>query len=71
MFIGKVTTPGGVTMSLLFAVPPARRRTVMSLALECDALIWNVAGVPSDTTALIDWILSVGATNGVAGGAEP
>ena len=32
----------------------------MSVALDSDAVIRNVAGVPSDTTAFVDWILSTG-----------
>ena len=65
MFIGSVTEVGGVTMSLLVAVPPEFRFTVMSLPLADDAVITNVAGVPSETTAFTDWILRVGPTNGV------
>src|SRR5204863_965601 len=65
VFIGRTTDRGGVTMSLLLAVPPAVRLTVMSVALECDAVTTNVAGVPSETTALTDWILMTGAANAV------
>ncbi len=71
MFIGSVTDVGGATMSLLFAVPPDDRFTVMSVALDADAVIRKVAGVPSDTTAFVDWILSTGTASGVTVASSP
>jgi hypothetical protein len=57
---GRTTEEGGTTMSLLSAVPPDMRLTVMSLALAAVAVITNAAGVPSETSASTDWIESVG-----------
>ena len=60
VFAASVTVDGGVTMSLLVAVPPRGGCTVMSLPLALDAVMTNVAGVPSETLALVDWMRSTG-----------